>query len=994
MSSPSPGLSALFQRVLSEYPESEIGEPLESHQTREDVEDLIPATVREILADQNLHVRGSVGQGRWTSIPWVAIMDPMETTDTHEGIYVVYLFEPQEGRVRLSLNQGVTSLKNDLGTAAAREQLQAEARQIRAEVEVPDFAPGPIEFPHASARNELYGAGTIFYREYNEGEIPPDETLEEDLRTLLDAYQEVLTVAKPPTVYQVPIQRDDGPIRRNYERTVLDGVASETITEFCDVPLDTDQLRLWGNQAETPAREGDVLLFATRDGRRDGAYTHLARVAYATVLNPPAAERVTEAVGWGAETDRVFPHLMVLQPIWEADLDREEFWDLLGFQGWPKDTYSAIDFERDGSSFASEYDSVEAFLADIEGERIYPVPDADSYDGISEATEDVSARLTHTTIDDLLGSQILHETIREWTTVLRRSNLVENEITRSDLQVVRTIADLYRTNEERFADRAEELGVGTLGGLSPGQVLFVVLLRLLQDAAGERPNFNHVKMIQLLNGAILEGGTSLQTRDDPPARGETIARQLGQVKNLVFHGPPGTGKTYTAQQFARWWLAEQCEAPTEDQLEVVTFHPSFTYEDFLEGLTAKARDGSVEYTVASGVFKRLCRRASEAYEAHQERDATGRAPPYVLVIDEINRGNLAQIFGEVITLLETDKRLDAANETTTTLPHSGDRFVVPPNLYVIGTMNTADRSIALVDAALRRRFRFLHFPPEMEVLHREYDFAGTGELRRVATSLDRPGDGLLALSILALEELNERIRSAPQLGRGKQLGHSYLLGIDRSASATEQMRALVDTWQYEILPLLEEYYFSQFEEIERVLFDGDAGPLLNAQTQEIGNFTGEELVHVLADLVNEANTAQWSPPAAETTTTDDTTYTINYLFDEGLLTVGDELTFVREKLPDGVNVQFDPGADYWRCTVTGNDDRRDGVRWTHDGELYSISELTRHIYRDLTDDAERGMSGTEWWRLPKYDQYTLSELRNELQQGRLSVGSEEVVGED
>jgi MoxR-like ATPase len=319
-----------------------------------------------------------------------------------------------------------------------------------------------------------------------------------------------------------------------------------------------------------------------------------------------------------------------------------------------------------------------------------------------------------------------------------------------------------------------------------------------------------------------------------PDGADEIERQLEKEKQIVFYGPPGTGKTYTAERFANWWAGQQQSSiPVSDRVETVTFHPSFTYEDFIEGLSAEAGDnGQVAYEVQDGILKRLCETASEAYE---EANATGgEAPRFVLVIDEINRGNLAQIFGETITLLEADKR----GSTTVRLAHSDSEFTLPPNLYVIGTMNTADRSIALVDAALRRRFRFIACPPVFDEVLREYGL-----------SADPLEDGenfesLLWLSIAALEDMNDQIVTSADLGKGKQIGHTRLFGV-------ETVTDLRDVWRFDILPLLEEYYFGQFDRIRQELFDEEGDELFNWEEKRIRDFTVQELGKALSRFVDE-----------------------------------------------------------------------------------------------------------------------------------------------
>lgn len=340
----------------------------------------------------------------------------------------------------------------------------------------------------------------------------------------------------------------------------------------------------------------------------------------------------------------------------------------------------------------------------------------------------------------------------------------------------------------------------------------------------------------------VEQATSTDTTELPskPNSAEEIERQLVQNNQVILYGPPGTGKTFDAKRFARRWIHEKTERePTGEQIRSVTFHPSFSYEDFIEGLTADATEsGSVTYDVEDGVLKHVAENANDALEA---TPAGEQGPPFVLIIDEINRGNLAQIFGEVITLLEADKRGSFEVE----LAHSGDSFTLPPNLYIIGTMNTADQSISLVDTALRRRFRFIDFPPNLDVVFEQYDTIDAGmepeELLTAPTGVVSDRDRLLAASILAIDELNERILDAAQLGKGKQLGHTYLLEHDSKA-------AVVDAWRFDILPQLEEYYFGQLDRLREDLLDGTGETLFDWNTERIQSFNANDLYTALCTL--------------------------------------------------------------------------------------------------------------------------------------------------
>ncbi|MDJ1432446.1 AAA family ATPase [Halostagnicola sp. A-GB9-2] len=284
-----------------------------------------------------------------------------------------------------------------------------------------------------------------------------------------------------PTVYQVPVKTGDGPIRTNFDRTVIEGVSRDRLEDPCNIPLDHETLSVWGNTADESADEGDFLLFADRDGRRGGEYTLLARIAHAIVLDDDTASKFTQRVGWGDGSDKSYQHVMFLAPIYETTLDRGQFWETIGFKGWPNDTYSRINFERDGSSFFDEYDSVSAFIDQITGQPISRTDSNNDYDGLEAARDDVRRRLTDSSTEtEWLTERFGEALIADWTSALDGFR-PSDDVSADTANQFDQLRDIYERLEPELERTASELDIGSLGAFSPAKTLFLCWVRLVQD---------------------------------------------------------------------------------------------------------------------------------------------------------------------------------------------------------------------------------------------------------------------------------------------------------------------------------------------------------------------------------------------------------------------------------------------------------------------------------------------------------------------------------
>ncbi len=292
-------------------------------------------------------------------------------------------------------------------------------------------------------------------------------------------------------------------------------------------------------------------------------------------------------------------------------------------------------------------------------------------------------------------------------------------------------------------------------------------------------------------------------------------KEIGHIQfphNIILHGPVGTGKTRLARFLASGIVdgkintiekveqlvkgesdlerEYQNKPINEKQIKIVTFHQSYGYEDFIGGIKASTNKGNhnnITYNAEPGVFMRICNEA--------RLDSNNN---YVLIIDEINRGDISRIFGELITLIEEDKRENAENEMKVEIPNFDNLFSVPANVFIIGTMNDSDKSIALVDVALRRRFNFFDVLPNTKVIEKWIK-----------------NDELKTQVIDTFKEINNIIKN--NKGIDSQIGHAFFKCLENIEQPEDQEKELIYIFNYKIFPLLKEIFYTEEDILNELL---------------------------------------------------------------------------------------------------------------------------------------------------------------------------------
>ncbi len=716
---------------------------------------------------KELDVQLSFGVGNTAKVPWIAFLRPPNKVS--EGIYPVYLYYKQQRLLILAYGVSETT------TPASSWDLPSETRTVKQWFEEElDTVP------------DRYGAS--FVKETYRLDQPLDhQKIRDDLDDIISAY-EALTFVTDTLVEEEAeeYQRKrywliaPGEKARLWDQWQKEGIAAISWPEVGDV-------------RDFPDRDAltEKLVEVNPDGSKLQYNTSLALWEFAKVMKPGdiliTKQGRSEYLGYGVvqseyefyPDDPNYPHR------------RQVEWQKTG--NWPEEVGTTVTKTLTDITKYPEYVDRLKRLIGIEQEATISA---------NKNYWWLNANPKYWRIDDFeLGEEQFYTTHNEKKNKRNRYEYFQaaqpgDLIIGYQSSPIKKVTAVFEVTRSAFVDDddgEEKIGF-TIQKFLPEPIPLDQVLAMPEMAEAEIKKNRQGSLFKLSKSeynAILDPEFKLETEvevygiddalKDLYLSEEDFKRILDTVsykKNIVLQGPPGTGKTFIAKRLAYTHMKEK----DETRVEMIQFHQSYSYEDFIQGYRPSL-DGT--FKLESGVFFRFCKRAQN----DPNRD-------YFFIIDEINRGNLSKIFGELMLLIEADKRGPKFGVPLTYTPIGENKFYIPSNLYLIGTMNSADRSLAVVDYALRRRFAFIDMLPQ---------FNDKLRIDLVNRGVD---EGIVDQVIERMNSLNKFIKGDHSLGKWFQVGHSYFCNIPEKGGDDIWYEHIIT---HEIEPLLSEYWFDQEE---------------------------------------------------------------------------------------------------------------------------------------------------------------------------------------
>ncbi|PYG86696.1 dynein-related subfamily AAA family protein [Ruminiclostridium sufflavum DSM 19573] len=788
-SSGNSSLHDLLYKVVSEY--GEIYNEVTSKQEFKNpfgalIRQDIPAKLAAIPElDSNTYiVKGRHGAGRWSATPWIAVYDKRITTSAQKGAYIVYLVNKDTKELYLSFGlaateaaMGDTESSGSGFISIARstdvrtyEKLKARCEQIRNDIGVSRFlADGAIQ-----TGSEIYDAACICYTKYTLDNLLDDEGLKHDLLDFVDLYKKYYDVyvrggnvttyvdehwpsgARDTTEFPNVALQFDVSLREHLKAfcamngvgwtdydgqnkaSGLDASGSRLRTyrkmyeKFGLIYREEDKIYLSRLGHQIAALESDL------DAQKETVLNKL-RITAIHILSRYQLRNPVEDYNLPENCD-VLPSIVIWKAMMMLDrkLHYEEMNRVILRVMRMTDLDEAIETIKTARDQYGNYTGISSSVLDNAlGESVH--------------TEQVPARIAPWFSFVGWGGLIIEQNI---------DSKGFRNLRKGSIPFIETILENPPTYYEA---KDEEDWLNYYIGSS----------MKVEEEKKEEPTMSEEA----------ESAKKVFTPHEP--RGV----QPWPFNQILF-GAPGTGKTYSTAEYAvaivekrlvsdvqtseaerKALMAKYNDLVDRGFITFTTFHQSYGYEDFIQGIRPKPMAGTVSFEQVDGVFKKVADKALD--DPHNN---------YVIVIDEINRANISKVFGELITLIEEDKRWGELNQLSAILP-MGEAFVVPNNLYIIGTMNSADKSISLIDTALRRRFSFIEIPPKEDLI-------GDGTLKQVMHELN--------------EYLKKELRNTDLL-----IGHAYFIN-----KTTEN---LIEIMNNRVIPLLYEYFYDDEAKVKKTL---------------------------------------------------------------------------------------------------------------------------------------------------------------------------------